>query len=71
MAGGEFTPPNHQERKSTNSPSMKAARVERRGDAAFELVDVPIPQPGAGQLLIRVEAAAVNFSDVKRRRGDP
>ncbi len=34
------------------------------------LEEVPVPQPGPGQVLIRVESAGVNFSDVKRRRGD-
>jgi len=31
---------------------------------------VPVPRPGPGQVLVRVDAASVNFSDVKRRRGD-
>ena len=52
------------------SDSMKVARVHQRGAAAFRIEDVPTPQPGPGQLLIRVESAGVNFSDVKRRRGD-
>ena len=51
-------------------PFMKVARVHQRGEAAFRIEEAPVPQPGPGQVLIRVEAAAVNFSDVKRRRGD-
>jgi NADPH:quinone reductase len=50
---------------------MKAARTHNKGGAdelMFE--DVLTPQPGPGQVLIRVESASVNFSDVKRRRGD-
>jgi NADPH:quinone reductase len=50
---------------------MKVARAHRKGgpdELKFE--DIPIPQPGPGQVLIRVESASVNFSDVKRRRGD-
>jgi NADPH:quinone reductase len=50
---------------------MKAARAHRSGafdELKFE--DALIPQPGPGQVLIRVESASVNFSDVKRRRGD-
>ena len=55
----------------TSIPSrMKAARVHERGAAVFRLDDVETPAPGPGQLLVRVEAAGVNFSDVKRRRGD-
>lgn len=49
---------------------MKVAQVQHRGPAQFEIADVPIPSPGPGQVLIRVESAGVNFSDVKRRRGD-
>ena len=49
---------------------MKAARVYKRGPSVFELESIPVPEPGPGQLLIRVESAGVNFSDVKRRRGD-
>lgn len=33
------------------------------------LVDVPEPQPGAGQLLVRVRATALNFPDVLLCRG--
>jgi NADPH:quinone reductase-like Zn-dependent oxidoreductase len=49
---------------------MKVAQVLRQGPARFELTDVPTPSPGPGQVLIRVESCGVNFSDVKRRRGD-
>jgi NADPH:quinone reductase-like Zn-dependent oxidoreductase len=48
---------------------MKVAQVQRRG-GRLEIVEVPVPSPGPGQILIKVESAAVNFSDVKRRRGD-
>ncbi|MBC8068121.1 MAG: zinc-binding dehydrogenase [Deltaproteobacteria bacterium] len=49
---------------------MQVAHVLRRGRARFELATVPVPVPGPGQVLIRVESCGVNFSDVKRRRGD-
>jgi NADPH:quinone reductase len=50
---------------------MKAARALRQGGPGqIRFEDVPIPEPGPGQVLIRVESASVNFSDVKRRRGD-
>jgi NADPH:quinone reductase len=32
--------------------------------------EVPMPAPGAGQALVRVEAASVNFLDVQKRRGE-
>ncbi len=51
---------------------MKAVQIQTQGKAdVLEYVDLPTPQPGPGQLLVRVEAAAVNFSDVLRRRNDP
>ncbi|MFJ1610057.1 zinc-binding alcohol dehydrogenase family protein [Streptomyces sp. NPDC088253] len=50
---------------------MKAIQMtEQGGPEVLRLVELPDPQPGPGQVLIRVESAAVNFSDVMRRRGD-
>jgi NADPH:quinone reductase len=50
---------------------MKAVQMtEQGGPEVLRLVDLPDPVPGPGQVLIRVESAAVNFSDVLRRRGD-
>lgn len=37
------------------------------GPDVLELVEVPVPVPGANQLLVRVEAAGVLFGDVMRR----
>jgi NADPH:quinone reductase len=54
-----------------SSKSMKVARAEQQGASRFlKFQDQPIPSPQAGQVLIRVESASVNFSDIKRRRGD-
>ncbi|HEY7484988.1 MAG TPA: NADP-dependent oxidoreductase [Streptosporangiaceae bacterium] len=39
------------------------------GPQALEIVDVPIPEPGTGQVRIRVEAAAVNPVDAATRAG--
>lgn len=50
---------------------MKAIQMtEQGGPEVLQLVELPDPEPGPGQVLIRVESAAVNFSDVLRRRGD-
>jgi NADPH:quinone reductase len=50
---------------------MKAIQMtEQGGPEVLRLADLPDPEPGPGQVLIRVSAAAVNFSDVMRRRGD-
>ena len=49
---------------------MKAIRVHRTGGPeVLRLEDVPIPEPGPGQLLVRVEAAGVNFTDIYHRTG--
>jgi NADPH2:quinone reductase len=49
---------------------VKAIRVHRTGGPeVLGLEDVPTPEPGPGQLLIRVEAAGVNFVDVYHRTG--
>ena len=49
---------------------MKAIRIEQYGGPeVLRLVEVPIPEPGPGELLIRVEAAGVNFVDVYHRTG--
>lgn len=49
---------------------MKAIRVRRTGGPeVLRLEDLPTPEPGPGQLLVRVEAAGVNFVDVYHRTG--
>jgi NADPH2:quinone reductase len=50
---------------------MKAIQIEQIGSAdVLILRDVPKPTPGAGEVLIRVDAAGVNFSDIMWRRGE-
>lgn len=51
--------------------TMRAWQVDRNGEPAdvLTLVDLPLPEPGPGQLLVRVRAAALNFPDVLLCRG--
>jgi NADPH:quinone reductase len=49
---------------------MKAIQIhETGGPEVLQLVDLPIPQPGPGQVLIRVEATGVNFIEIYFRKG--
>jgi NADPH:quinone reductase-like Zn-dependent oxidoreductase len=49
---------------------MKAARFSQfGGPEVLEIVDLPDPHPGPGQVRIAVRAAGVNPSDWKKRRG--
>ena len=49
---------------------MRAVVVhETGGPEVLRLEEVPEPQPGAGELLVRVEAAGVNHYDVNQRAG--
>jgi len=51
---------------------MKAIRISNNGDAdVLKLSDVePKPSPVAGQVLVKIHAAGVNFVDVYQRRGN-
>jgi len=40
------------------------------GPESFEILDVPKPAPGAGQVLVRVYATSINPLDYQVRRGD-
>ena len=49
---------------------MKAVRFSRfGGPEVLEIVDLPDPHPGAGQVRIAVRAAGVNPGDWKKRQG--
>ena len=47
---------------------MKAAQVPKPG-ADFQIVEREIPKPGAGQVLIKVQACGVCHSDVLTKEG--
>lgn len=50
---------------------MKAIRIHSYGGPeVMQLEELPMPVPGPGQALVRVQAASVNFLDVQHRRGD-
>jgi NADPH2:quinone reductase len=49
---------------------MKAIQIhETGGPEVLQLAELPIPEPGAGQVLIRVEATGVNFIEIYFRKG--
>ena len=49
---------------------MKAIRVHAPGGPdALRLEDVPEPQPGPGEAVVRLEATGVNFIEVYQRKG--
>ncbi|MEE9220978.1 MAG: alcohol dehydrogenase catalytic domain-containing protein, partial [candidate division NC10 bacterium] len=49
---------------------MKAIRVHKYGGPeALTFEDLPTPQPGPGQALVKIEAIGLNFIDVYQRTG--
>src|SRR5688500_19087629 len=49
---------------------MRAVHISSLdGPSAVEVVDVPQPEPGSDQVLIRVRAAGVSFPEVLQTRG--
>lgn len=49
---------------------MKAVRLHSPGSVdVLRLEEIPVPSPGPGQLLVRVDAAGLNFIDVYKRTG--
>lgn len=50
---------------------MKAWQIHENGEPAdvLRLTEVPVPEPGDGQIVVRVRASALNFPDVLLSRG--
>lgn len=49
---------------------MRGAQFNRfGGPEVLEIVDLPDPHPGAGEIRIKVRAAGINASDLKKRQG--
>ena len=50
---------------------MKALRIEEYGSVeVLEWKDTPEPTPSPHQVLIKVDAAGVNYADIMRRQGN-
>src|SRR5262249_5419843 len=51
--------------------SMKAIRIHKFGptEEVIQYEDVPVPEPKAGEILIKVEAASLNRADLGLRKG--
>lgn len=50
---------------------MRALTVSRLGGPeVLDLVDLPVPQPGPGEVRLRVEAVGLNFADILTVRGE-
>jgi NADPH2:quinone reductase len=51
-------------------PPMKAIVISRPGGSeVLEMRELPVPQPGSGQVLVRIHAAGLNRSDIYSRKG--
>jgi NADPH2:quinone reductase len=49
---------------------MKAIRIhEAGGPEVLRLDEVPVPEPGPGEALVKIDAAGLNFVDIYERRG--
>jgi NADPH2:quinone reductase len=54
----------------TLPPTMRAVAISAPGGPeVLKLTEMPIPRPGAGQVLVKVAAAGVNRPDVAQRQG--
>lgn len=63
----------HQEsaEKKTIPRMMQAIRIHRYGGPeVMRLEELPIPVPGPGEAVVRVQAASLNFLDLQKRHGE-
>jgi NADPH2:quinone reductase len=50
--------------------SMRAMRVHEYGDASqLKYEEIPVPQPGAGEVRVKVSAVGLNFVEIYQRKG--
>src|SRR4051794_951916 len=50
---------------------MRAIQVQEfGGPEVLRLVDVPVPEPGPGEVLVRVTRAGINYADTHQRRNE-
>src|SRR4051795_5924067 len=50
---------------------MRAIQVQEfGGPEVLRLVDVPVPEPGEGDVLVRVTRAGINYADTHQRRNE-
>src|SRR5436190_23948982 len=50
---------------------MRAIQIEEfGGPEVLQVVDLPVPEPGAGEVLIRVDHAGMNYADTHQRTND-
>src|SRR4029077_20853574 len=60
----------HRASISEGERSMKAVRFDGYGDIeVLHVVDVPVPEPAQGQVLVKVKAASINPGEAKIREG--
>jgi NADPH:quinone reductase len=60
-------PPVNKPRVASLPPSMQAVVAD--GAGGLEVVERPVPEPGPGEVLVRVAAAGVNRPDILQRKG--
>ena len=50
--------------------TMKAVQLtEFGGPEVLQIAELPVPQPGDGELLVKIDGAGINFADVYMRQG--
>ena len=58
--------------KLLESQIMKALGFQHHGDIkVMEILQLPIPEPGVGEVLLQVKASALNHLDIWVRQGWP